>query len=52
MEAGTQALATVANQWLARFEAALSAGDAARLQSLLYSKYLALQLQASELGLI
>ena len=70
MEAGTQALATVANHWLGRFEAALSARDTARLQNLfhseshwrdvlaltwpirIYSKYLALQLRASELGLI
>jgi hypothetical protein len=36
MEAGTQALATVANHWLARFEAALSARDAARLQNLFH----------------
>src|SRR5262245_20311316 len=36
MEAGTEALATVANHWLARFEAALSARDAARLQSLFH----------------
>ena len=34
MEAGAQALATVANHWLARFEAALAARDAARLRAL------------------
>jgi putative flavoprotein involved in K+ transport len=34
MEAGAQALATVANHWLARFEAAVGSRDAARLQSL------------------
>ena len=34
MNAGTEALVTVANQWLARFEAALGARDTARLQAL------------------
>ena len=34
MNAGTEALVTVANQWLARFEAALAARDAARLEGL------------------
>ncbi len=34
METGAQALATVANHWLARFEAALGARDAARLRDL------------------
>jgi hypothetical protein len=38
MEAGTQALATVANHWLGRFEAALSARDTARLQNLFHSE--------------
>lgn len=34
MEAGTEALVTVANHWLSRFEAALGARDAAALQGL------------------
>jgi hypothetical protein len=34
MNAGTPALVTVANHWLARFEAALSSRDAARLRGL------------------
>ena len=34
MDAGT--LVTVANQWLARFEAALASRDVARLQSLFH----------------
>ncbi len=37
MEAGSQALVTVTNHWLARFEAALSSRDAARLQNLFHS---------------
>ena len=37
MNAGTQALVTVANHWLARFEAALRSRDAARLQSLFHA---------------
>src|SRR5918992_1968401 len=37
MEAGAQALVTVTNHWLARFEAALSSRDAARLQTLFHS---------------
>jgi putative flavoprotein involved in K+ transport len=38
MEAGAQALATVANHWLARFEAALGSRDAARLRNLFDSE--------------
>ena len=34
MEAGADALATLANHWLARFEAALTAGDEASLEQL------------------
>ena len=37
MEAGTEALVTVTNHWLARFEAALASHDAARLQGLFHS---------------
>jgi cation diffusion facilitator CzcD-associated flavoprotein CzcO len=37
MEAGAQVLVTVANHWLARFEAALGAHNVARLQSLFHS---------------
>ena len=36
MDAGSDALSTVANHWLARFEAALTAGDAAALQKLFH----------------
>ena len=37
MNAGTEALVTATNQWLARFEAALRARDAARLESLFHA---------------
>jgi hypothetical protein len=37
MEAGAQALVTVANHWLARFEAALGSRDEARLRGLFHS---------------
>jgi putative flavoprotein involved in K+ transport len=37
MNAGTEALVTATNQWLARFEAALGARDAARLESLFHA---------------
>ena len=37
METGAQALATVANHWLARFEAALGSRDAARLRGLFHA---------------
>ena len=36
MNAGTEALVTVANQWLARFEAALASRDITGLQSLFH----------------
>src|SRR5918992_2965977 len=36
MEAGAQALVTVTNHWLARFEAALSSRDAARVENLFH----------------
>jgi hypothetical protein len=36
MEAGAQALVTVANHWLARFEAALRARESARLEGLFH----------------
>src|SRR5947207_9129349 len=37
MQAGTEALAAIANHWLARFEHALVTGDAALLKSLFAS---------------